>query len=158
MIIDIISYTDEQFAALTEEQIIEIQSVQMKKNRLAEKLSEEKRKEKYRLLKAGIFRSPVWEKICKSLDEDYNLEVENLRDGLLFYLRFTGRNDSGASPYPVDYGLTYEERLNEVKNYYNGAYPDPKEKFEAFKADKTAKMYLGEYYAPLYELYAAQAA
>lgn len=31
MTIDIISYTDEQFAAMTEEQILEVESVQLKK-------------------------------------------------------------------------------------------------------------------------------
>ena len=41
MTIDIISYTDEQFAAMTEEQILEVESVQLKKNRLTKKLGEE---------------------------------------------------------------------------------------------------------------------
>ena len=48
MTIDIISYTDEQFAAMTEEQILEVESVQLKKNRLTKKLGEEKRTEKFR--------------------------------------------------------------------------------------------------------------
>ena len=74
MTIDIISYTDEQFAAMTEEQILEVESVQLKKNRLTKKLGEEKRTEKFRLLKAGIFRSPVWEKICAALEESYEQE------------------------------------------------------------------------------------
>ena len=43
MEIDIISFTDEQFAALTEEQLLEVENVQMKKNRLTEDLEEEKR-------------------------------------------------------------------------------------------------------------------
>ena len=47
MEIDIISFTDEQFAALTEEQLLEVENVQMKKNRLTEDLEEEKRKEKF---------------------------------------------------------------------------------------------------------------
>ena len=42
MEIDIISFTDEQFAALTEEQLLEVENVQMKKNRLTEDLEEEK--------------------------------------------------------------------------------------------------------------------
>lgn len=41
--------------------------------------------------------------------------------------------------------------------YYDGAYTDAKLKFEAFQADKVAVNYLGELYAPLYELYAQQA-
>ena len=37
MTIDIISYTDEQFAAMTEEQILEVESVQLKKKSAHEK-------------------------------------------------------------------------------------------------------------------------
>lgn len=158
MTIDIISYTDEQFAALSEEQILEVESVQLKKNRLAKKLEEEKRAEKFRLLKAGIFRSPVWEKICASLEESYEQEVESLRDGLLFYLRFASKPDEGAeAPYTVDYSLTYEQRVSVVRGYYDEAYTDKQLKFEAFRADRVAVNYLGEMYAPLYELYAQQA-
>ena len=102
MTIDIISFTDEQFAQLSEEQILEIENAQLEKNRLTQKLEEEKRTERFRLLKAGVFRSPVWEKLCAELDTGYQQEVENIRDGLLFYLRFAFRPDSGAAPYPVD--------------------------------------------------------
>ena len=157
MTIDIISFTDEQFAQLSEEQILEIENAQLEKNRLTQKLEEEKRTERFRLLKAGVFRSPVWEKICAELDGNYQQEVENIRDGLLFYLRFACRPDSGDAPYPVDYSLTYEERLAAVKGYYEQTYPDAKERFAAFAQDQTAKNYLGEFYASLYELYAQQA-
>lgn len=158
MTIDIISYTDGQFAALSEEQILEVESVQLKKNRLTEALKEKKRKEKYRLLKAGVFRSAVWEKICAALDESYGQEVDGLRDGLIFYLRFSSKAETGeTAPYVVDYSLTYEARLSIVKNYYDATYTDGGQKFAAFKADKVAVSYLGELYAPLYELYAEQA-
>ena len=40
MLIDIISYTDAQYAMLTEEQLLEIKSAQLKKNRLTAKLEE----------------------------------------------------------------------------------------------------------------------
>lgn len=49
--------------------------------------------------------------------------------------------------------MTYEQRLAVVRGHYDSAYPDPKKKFEAFKGDKVALKYLGELYAPLYELY-----
>ena len=93
-----------------------------------------------------------------ALEESYEQEVENLRDGLLFYLRFASKPDAGAeAPYTVDYSFTYEQRMNVVRTYYDGAYTDAKLKFEAFQADKVAVNYLGERYAPLYELYAQQA-
>ena len=41
MVIDIISYTDSQFAALTEEQLLQVKSAQLKKNRLQAKLEED---------------------------------------------------------------------------------------------------------------------
>lgn len=158
MTIDIISYTDEQFAVLTEEQILQVENVQLKKNRLTESLKEKKRKEKFRLLKAGVFRSGIYGEICAALDASYNQEVENLRDGLLFYLRFASKSETGESaPYTVDYSLTFEDRLYAVRGYYDGAYTNPSAKFEAFKADKTARNYLGELYAPLYDLYSAEA-
>ena len=158
MEIDIISFTDEQFAALTEEQLLEVENVQMKKNRLTEDLEEEKRKEKFRLLKAGVVRSGIWTGICDSLDASYEREVEWLRDGLLFYLRFASKPpEETSAPYEVDYSLSYEKRLEIVREYYDSTYSDPEEKFPAFKQDKVALNYLGELYAPLYELYAAQA-
>ena len=157
MEIDIISYTDEQFASMTDEQILEVENVQLKKNRLTERLKEKKRGEKFRLLKAGVFRSGIWENICAALEESYNQEVESLRDGLLFYLRFASKQEGDSAPYTVDYSLTYEQRLAVVRGHYDSAYPDPKRKFEAFKGDKVALKYLGELYAPLYELYSFQA-
>lgn len=160
MTIDIISYTDGQYAALSEEQILEVERVQLKKNRLTEALKEKKRKEKFRLLKAGVFRSAIWEKICAALELEYTQEVEGLRDGLLFYLRFASKPDNeqtSSAPYAVDYSLSDTERFAVVKAYYDGHYTDGKQKFAAFKLDQVAARYLGEYYSPLYELYAAQA-
>ena len=49
MTIDIISYTDAQFAALTEEQLREVKSAQQKKNRLAVALEEKVEKDPQRL-------------------------------------------------------------------------------------------------------------
>jgi hypothetical protein len=159
LVIDVISYTDDQYAALTEEQIVKIQTVQLRKNRLAKQLEENKRKAKYKLLEAGVFRSPIWEKICNTLTEQYDAEVENLHDELMFYLQFTGQEEESkvveaSSTYTLDYGLSYAERLEVVREYYDSTYL---KKLAAFKADRKAKKYLGEYYAPLYELYSADA-
>ena len=65
MVIDIISYTDTQYAALSEEQILEVQQAQLKKNRLLIKLEEDKRKEKYRLIENGVFLSKIWDLYCE---------------------------------------------------------------------------------------------
>ena len=47
MTIDVISYTDAQFAALSDAQVLEVQEAQLKKNRLYIQLEENKRKENY---------------------------------------------------------------------------------------------------------------
>lgn len=155
MTIDVIDYTPEQFAELTVEQVEEVKNVQQKKNRLADELAEKKRKQKYKLVDAGIFRSAIYEKICAALDESYEREIERLRSGLLFYLQYTSKSESANSaPYEVDYAYSFEERYEIVKTYYEGAYSDGKERLAAFKQDKTAAAYLGEYYGILYDYFA----
>ncbi len=155
MKIDIISYTDAQYAALTSEQLLEVQSAQLKKNRLDLRLEEEKLKEKHRLLSNGVFLSKVWELYCEKLQAEYEAEVENLRDSLLFYLRFSARPDGAETeaPYELNYAYSMEERLAIVRAYYEKTYTDGAERFEAFKADAVAVQYLGELYAPLYDYY-----
>lgn len=158
MTIDIISYTDTQYAALTEEQILEVQAAQLKKNKLLIKLEEDKRKEKYRLIENGVFLSKIWELYCEKLQKEYDNEVENIRESLLFYLRFTSKTESGSTetgptnaPYLVDYSLTVEERFFIVKEYYLTTYADAEERYDAFLKDEVAIVYLGETYAPLHD-------
>lgn len=156
MKIDIISYTDAQYAALTEEQLLQVKSAQLKKNRLDLKLEEDMQAEKHRLVKNGIFLSKIWDLYCEKLRSEYAVEVENLRESLLFYLRFTAKPDgssSSAAPYTVNYALTVEERFAIVKQYYETTYSDAEKRFEAFKADTVAVAYLGELYAPLYDYF-----
>lgn len=155
MTIDIISYTDAQFAALTEEQLLEVQSAQLKKNRLQAALEEDLQKQKYRLIDNGIFLSTIWRVIQWKLNRTYETEVENIRNGLLFYLRYSGKSpeEIGDAPYEVDYSLSDEERFAVVKTYYETAYANGEERFAAFKVDAVARRYLGELYAPLYDYF-----
>lgn len=150
MTIDIISYTDAQFAALTEEQLLEVQSAQLKKERLDRQLEEDILKEKHRLLRGGIFRSEIFALCKEKLQKEHDLEVENVRDSLLFYLRFSAQADPSGSPYTVDYSLAEMDRFSIVRDYYMGAYEDGNARFEAFKKDDVAVKYLGETYASLY--------
>ena len=159
MKIDIISYTDAQFAALTEEQLLEVKSAQLKKNRLKAALTENLQKEKYRLMNNGILISTIWDIVQWQLNKAYEDEVEALRDALLFYLRFSGKpneEDIQSAPYEVDYSLSDTERFQVVKTYYESAYTDSAERFDAFKADTVAAQYLGELYAPLYDFFLEQ--
>ena len=152
MKIDIISYTDEQFAALTETQLQEIRQVQAEKDKLSAKLEKAKEEEYFRVLENGTARSLIYEQSCAKLDEEYAVEVERLRNGLIFYLQYSSRgNDTSAdsAPYIVNYALSYEQRYVIVRDYYMSAYNNPTQRFEAFRMDPIAGGYLGEYYATL---------
>ena len=150
MTIDVINYTEEQFAKLNSEQLLQVSKVQTSKNRLLRRLEEKKLSEKYRLVKAGIFRSGIWEKICERLQNEYDAEVEMLRDGLLFYLQYSGQQQGGVG-YTVDYSLSVADRTVIVKEYYIRTYDDVNERFEAFKNDPIAPSYLCEAYSALYQ-------
>ncbi len=153
MNIDIISYTDEQYASLTMEQLKEIREAQIKKDNLTVNLQEEIQKNKDALVKKGIFNSKIFQLRKTELETEYTRQVDLLRDGLQFYLKYSMHPDGEGldAPYSVNFALSYEERFKEVRDYYMTAYQDPKEGFEAFQADQFALQYLGELYATLYD-------
>ncbi|MBQ8322564.1 MAG: hypothetical protein IJX91_01210 [Clostridia bacterium] len=153
MTIDIISYTAEQFAALTAEQLLEVKTAQLQKNRLLLKLEEEKEKEKQRLLDNGTFLSPIWALYCEKLTAEYEQEITQVREALLFYLQYSSKVDEGDGfPYLVDYSLSLDERVTIVKEYYETTYnKDWAAILEAYKLDRVAVAYLGEYYGALYD-------
>ena len=153
MEIDIITYTDSQYAMLSVEQLLEVRSAQQKKNRLTEKLEEDIRKAEENLIDNGTYLSSMRSAIVEKLQAKYDAEVEVLRDGLLFFLKFSSKPDPDAAPYTVDFSLRVEERLAIVKSYYETNYSDRNELFAAFKQDKVAVQYLGELYAPLYDYF-----
>ena len=154
MEIDIISYTPEQYETLNEAQLLEVQKAQIKKNRLLRNLNQAKQDEKNRLIENNMFLSEIWTVYCAKLQEEYEQEVESIRDGLLFYLQYSLRSEQAASsPYTVSYALSMEERFAIVKQYYEMHYDNANERLEAFTADKVAPSYLGEYYATLYDYF-----
>ncbi len=157
MKIDIISYTDTQYAALTEEQIQEVKAAQLEKNRLERALAEAKLKEKHRLIERGIFLSGIWEAYKEKLQAEYDQKIESLRDSLLFYLRFSTKPDSYGTGYSVDYNLSVEERFAIVKQYYEITYTNAKDRLNAFKEDKVAVVYLEDLYSALYDHFLNQA-
>ena len=157
MEIDIISYTDAQYAMLSVEQLLEVRSAQQKKNRLTEQLEEDIRKAEENLIDNGTYVSTMRASIVEKLQAQYEAEVEIIRDGLLFFLKFSSKPDPSAAPYTVDYALRLEERLAIVKSYYESTYANGTELFAAFKEDKVAVQYLGELYAPLYDYFLAAA-
>ena len=160
MTIDIISYTEEQFAALSAEKIEEIRNAQLKKNKLTAALEARLKKEKQALIDKGTYPSDVWGKIEKKLRAAYADEVQILREGLLFFLHYVAEDGKGttesSAPYTVDYSLSEEERMLIVKEYYETTYTDPVERYAAFKADAFVKVYIGELYLPLHDYFYAK--
>ncbi|MBQ7880158.1 MAG: hypothetical protein IJ317_05865 [Clostridia bacterium] len=153
MVIDIITYTDAQYAALTAEQLLEVKSAQLKKNTLDRKLQDDLETEKHRLVKNGIFDSGIWELYKAKRQAAHDAEVEALRESLLFFLQFAAKpeqTESSDSPYEIDYSLTMQERYTLVRDYYMSAYDDPDERLAAFLEDSVATAYLGEWYSTLY--------
>lgn len=156
MVIDIITYTAEQFAGLDPEQVRAVESAQTKKNRMTAALAADKREAKFKLVKAGTFRSAIYAKIVQELNAAYTRELEDLKEGLLFYLQYGSKVNEESAPYEVDYSLSGDARALIVKNYYNDTYTDAIERFEAFKNDEVAKVYLSEYYSILFDYFYLQ--
>lgn len=156
MEIDIIAFTAEQFARLSDAQLLEVKTAQLEKDGLSRKLEENKQEEKNRLVANGTLLSELWGLYCAKLQEEYEVKVQAIRDSLLFYLQYSMRADVGQEyKYTVDYSLPMEERLAIVKEYYETAYTDGQERFAAFLEDEVAVAYLGERYAPLYDHFLA---
>lgn len=158
MTIDVISFTDTQFATLTAEQLLQVKEAQVKKNELLAECAKKLQNEKHRLVKNGVYYSPRYTLLKNKLEAEYQEKIDLLREGLLFYLQYSMRPDATVTPdvnapYQVDYSLSYEERYVIVKNYYEATYETQAEQFEAFKLDKVAPQYLGELYAPLYDYF-----
>lgn len=155
MEIDVITLTGEQYAQLSPEQIEKVREAQVKKNSLETALAEAERKVKYDLVKSGTFRSCVYKKLCTKLESEYDAKVASIRDGLLFYLQYSAQSESaeGASAPYANYALSPEERVVAVKAYYETTYSSASDRFNAFKKDKTALTYLGEYYSATYDYF-----
>ena len=79
MTIDIITLTAKQYAALSAEQLDKVRAAQLKKDGYKAALEEEKRKKKYALVRAGIFRSCVYEKLCAALTAEYEEKTAAVR-------------------------------------------------------------------------------
>lgn len=160
-IIDIIEFTKVQFALLSKGQLQTVRTAQQKKNRLYRQLQEKLRKEKHKLVKNGVFHSGLYDLTKERLTEEYEREVELIKECLLFYLHYSmkaNQSDISSMNYEVDYSLPMEERLRIVKSFYESEYGnDYTGLLAAFQSDKVAPQYLGELYAALYDYFYEQA-
>ena len=133
---------------LSPEQLQKVEEAQIQKNKLERDLEEKIHKERMRTINNGGYFSESWPLLEAELREECEREIEWLRDGLSFYLQYGSKTDN-AGAYPLDYALSYEERLAVVKAYYETTYVEGKERYEVFVKDDVARLYLGELYAPL---------
>jgi hypothetical protein len=117
---------------------------------LADSLQQEKR----RLINNGLFLSYNWAWTKAYWEQAYGEEICWLRDGLLFFLQYKpGVKQEEGVRYPLDYTLSVVERGNVVKAYYMQTYSDAKERFEAYKADTDAPVYLCNLYKTLWDYF-----
>ncbi len=163
MEIDIINYTPEQYAVLSSEALEKIRTAQQRKDGLRRAFLKRKETEKQKMLDRGCFSSNVWTRLETEMREEYEEEVQTLKDNLLFFLHYADnvyRDEENTTrpdvPYPVDYSLSEEERTLALKEYYTNAYDDAGERFDAFNEDSFARNYLGERYAALWHYFEMQ--
>lgn len=160
MEIDIIEYTDEQFAALSAGQLQQVISAQKKKVELElnfEKKLAEKRAE---FVDNGMLHTSLWRRLKHELLVECDREIAQLREGLLLYLHYTVKPKESeilTCPYELDYSLSLTDRYLLVKAYYDKEFTDPWARFEAFKHDDIAVTYLGQMYASLYDVFRFEA-
>jgi hypothetical protein len=106
--------------------------------------------------------STLYDDKQKELKATLDHEVDILREQLVFNMSLNepltaddlGESDKGeideSTGYVVDYSLSYLDRYILVRDYYMSI-EDSSERMALYKADTTAKNYLGSYYTSLYE-------
>ncbi len=154
---DIINLSAEEVQALTTVQLKLLRTAQQKKNALEHEMRQEL--EVYRCLcyTNNVFRSSLYEDKKAELEQEYEYQVEILREQLIFNMSLnepthdgeTGDDGGDDTAYIVDYELSYLERYIIVRDYYMSI-EDPAERMALYTADEVAKQYLGSYYSTLY--------
>ncbi len=156
MEIDIIDYTDEQLAILSAGQLQQVITAQKKKKALGAAMKKALSEKRAELIDQGIFHSDLWGDLKLGIMEDYENQINELREGLLLYLHYSVKLDESLAilcPYKLDYSLSLTERYKQVKAYYDEEYTDNWARYSAFQNDKYAVTYLGEMYYTLYEVF-----
>ncbi len=153
MIIDIVNYTEKQLSSMKKENVRKIREAQLRKNKLLAALQEQILAEKQRLIDRGTFPSNIWEKKKADLIAACEGEIAELKDALEFYLQYVGSIGQMVPddvPYNVDFSLSLEDRMAQVRAYYEVSFLNGQARLNAYAADTFAQTYLGELYEPLY--------
>lgn len=139
-----------------------IRTAQKNKNELWRKVVEQLAEYEKLLLANDTFSSTLMESMTLHLEGKFYEDVEILREQLLFNLELnepTNGDETGGGSmgdtgegegYLVDYELSYLERYVLVRDYYLSI-EDGTERMNLYRADYTARSYLGSYYNALYD-------
>lgn len=157
MTFDIIDISEAEAEALETVQLKLLRTAQQKKNDLEHKLRAELAEFRRLTYSNGMENSSLYAEMEKSLKEEYDYQVEILREQLIFNMSLkeptndgeTGDSGMDNSAYLVDYELSYIERYVAVRDYYM-TIEDPDERLALFAADEVAIKYLGSYYNTLF--------
>ncbi|MDE7380050.1 MAG: hypothetical protein K2N14_03255 [Clostridia bacterium] len=157
MTFDILDFSDEEIAVLETVQLKLLRTAQQKKDELQHKLEIQLAEYKNMVKANGMDSSSLYDSYETNLWEEFDYQVEILREQLEFNLALreptngdeTGGTGSDNSAYVVDYELSYMERYIEVRDYYF-TIEDPNERVALLAADTVAQVYLGSYYNTLF--------
>jgi len=158
MTFDIIEITDTEVEALDLVQVKMLRTAQQKKNVLDKKYTEKILECEMMAFSNGVYNSSILETAKQSVDDEYNAQVEELREQLLFNMNArepthddeTGGSGTDDTGYVVDYELSYLERYIQVRDYYLSI-SDPYERLTLYEQDEVAIKYLRTYYNNLYD-------
>lgn len=158
MTFDIIEITEAELKKLDTVKLKLLRTAQQRKDELYHKLQEEIGEQKRLIISNGMENSSLLAQITAALTEEYEYQVEIIREQMLFSMSLgeptlgqemgpTGNN--GTNGYIVNYELSYMERYIEVRDYYL-TIEDPNERVQILRQDQVARQYLGSYYNTLF--------
>lgn len=154
MTFDIITYTEEELAALSTVQMQLLRTAQKKKNELEHVMEAELAVFKQMICANGMQYSTLYNHKRAELEKEFQYQVEILREQLIYNLELneplTDSEEWGGkdAPYLVDYKLSYVERYAIVKAYYLSI-EDTSQRMNLYLSDNVARHYLGSYYTTL---------
>lgn len=166
MNIDIIVFTEAQYATLNYEQRKILYAAQEKKNAMQKQLETDRENAKLQLIANGTARSNMLSLLYLELEDEYDRAVSDLRtvtlDAIVSAIDpsdSSGDDTEGTGssvetsevvydPSNPDYSLSYADRFRLVKEYYMKI-EDPERRYAAFLEDPAAEDYLGEYYSTM---------
>jgi len=153
---DILDLTEEEILAFSTIQHKLLRTAQQKKNELYHQLLQDCRTYKEILIANRMQNSTLYDQKVKELEEEYEYQVEIIREQLIFNMALnepthggeTGDSGSSNTGYIVDYELSYLQRYIQVRDYYMSI-EDPIERLALYRADSVAMAYLDSYYNTL---------